>query len=192
MNIQKLRYFLAKDDYAAFSTALTEELKTLVDDVNVSVKTYEDRTKEETLLVSVYDTKGNPDQVLKSLQETLQDLIEKTTFIIPGDIRINGKVGNVRISSHWDWEEGEWVARTKKPKTNFELVKTYYPKLNINSIDLIASWYDAEEGRFDPEDFRDMLWASNYDTNEVINLQLDLYECGYFELDEMPHFFDED
>ena len=34
MNIQKLRYFLSKDDYAAFSTALTEELKTLVDDVN--------------------------------------------------------------------------------------------------------------------------------------------------------------
>lgn len=70
-------------------------------------------------------------------------------------------------------------------------MKDCYPKLCIDSIDLIAGWYDNEESRFDPEGFREMLWASDYD-DEVIDLQLDLCKCVYFELDEMLHDFEED
>lgn len=129
-------------------------------------------------------------------EEILED-IENMPFIealvdagYTPEVYVNDRDANHSVViAHY--KDGKWLDGDagEEEVDNVDLVQKCWPNLRGENIDLIAGWYDEEGGEFDEDDFMDMLWASSYDDDEVVALQQDLIDCGYYEADEMPHDF---
>lgn len=120
------------------------------------------------------------------LSLTIEDLIDYCDGVDAGAgdpilfwVEFDGKLYET------SWDESDWGSN-EDSVSNYEKVCDAFPEISEDSADLIAEWYDNEEGDFDEDDLVDMIWASNYNSPAVKKLISELVEAGYYEQDDFP------